>query len=1160
MNKPKPIQGVLLFLMRVTLIQLMISSASLMIGYAVDTRGQEVLDKKITIEAEQKEIKQILSTIEREANVKFTYRSRLIQATKKVSLRAYDSKLVDVLTTLFGEGINLSVIGKQIVLKPAAITAPEIEENNQAGDIELLAIKVSGQVVDDTGQPLPGVNIVIKGTTQGTTTDSDGRYAIDAPNEDAILVFSFIGYAPQEVRIGAQTVIDVKMVSDLTSLNEIVIVGYGEQEKLVTTAAISTVKGQDFAQKPVVNLTNNLIGRTAGVIADQGSGEPGLDGARIRIRGASTTGNANPLLVVDGIYRDFSRLDPNSIESITVLKDAAAVAPYGLAGANGVILVTTKKGKSGAPKFAYNNYFGFQNPTRLPRMVNSYQFALLKNEANMNSGLNPAFTDEEIAQYKKTVDGAPDADPDRYPNSKGLRDILQHNTLVTNHNLQLSGGTEKMRYFTSLAYTYQAGQFSTTYLKKYNAMINLEVDATKTTKVALAVNGWVEDQHFAGGRANLSGGDDSFASANGGILYQAFRTPPTSPIYYSNGLWGSYIGHSLVGFVEHSGYVRNEDTQLLTTFSIEQQLPFIKGLSIKGLVSYDPSSSYSKLWQVPVPSYSVDFSTTPYSYTEGFTELTKPQLTVLANQNKAFTYQGYLNYHKTFGNHDVTFLGVVESRNQKYWNIRADRNNYPIAIDELDRGGTDKQPVPSGSSSEQAQVGYVYRLSYNYSQKYLVEISGRYDGHYYFAPGKKYGFFPAFSVGWNLSEEDFVRNSFSSLDALKLRASYGESGNLAGGPFQYLSGYSIYSNAAFFRGAPSTGIAESQQGNAQITWEVARKYDIGVEASLWSGRLTFEADYFYEKRSNMLTTPLVIVPGEYGVGLSEVNGGVMSNRGIELSIGSEYQFSNGIKVSLTGNFTHARNKLIQVYETDATYDNPNRRRTGRPNGTQFGLHALGYFTPNDFNPDGSLKTGVASIPLANVQPGDLKYKDLSGPDGVPDGIIDVNDETVIGHPNGTPQIIYGITPAVSWKGIDLSMLFQGASQISLPVGGSLVQPFDQEGSASELSYKDHWTPVNTNALYPRVYASQPGHNTRFSSWWVRDASYLKLRSMEIGYTFPTAWVNRAGMQSLRVFSSGQNLFTWTPHMKEKLDPEARSSNGQYYYQQRVLSFGLNATF
>jgi hypothetical protein len=286
----------------------------------------------------------------------------------------------------------------------------------------------------------------------------------------------------------------------------------------------------------------------------------------------------------------------------------------------------------------------------------------------------------------------------------------------------------------------------------------------------------------------------------------------------------------------------------------------------------------------------------------------------------------------------------------------------------------------------------------------------------------------------------------------------------------------------------------------------------------------------------------------------------MSNHGFEVSIGTNHTFPNGLRLDLNGNFTYAQNKLLQVFETDATYNNPNRRQTGRANGTQFGLKALGYFTPDDFNTDGSLKTGVASIPDAPVRPGDLKYADLSGPSGKPDGIIDDNDQTVIGRPNGTPQMIFGLAPALSWKGFDLNLLLQAATQISLPVGGNLVFPFDQQGSASELYYKDHWTPANTNALYPRVSTQPKDYNTRFSSWWVRDASYIKLRSAELGYSLPSKLTKRIGIQQLRVYAAGQNLWTWTPHMKEKIDPEARSSNGQYYFQQQTTSVGLNVTF
>jgi TonB-linked SusC/RagA family outer membrane protein len=865
---------------------------------------------------------------------------------------------------------------------------------------------------------------------------------------------------------------------------------------------------------------------------------------------------------VDGIPRSFAQLDPNSIESFTILKDAAAVAPYGLAGANGVILVTTKKGKTGMPSLSYNGYVGAQNAARIPVMVNSYQYAVLQNEAALNSGiLNLPFSADQIAAYKKTVAGAPDADRDQYANSRGLRDVLQRNAILTYHNLELSGGTDKVKYYAALGYTSQAGQFASTWLKKYNVDTRVDVRATNTTNVSLALNGYVVDQHYSG-KVDQTASDPNnmYGAANGGIMYQAFRTPPTSPIYYSNGLWGSYIGRSLVGYIYHSGYAFNENTQILSTFSIEQQLPFVKGLSVKGVVSYDPYNTYSKIWRTPILSYSADFSTTPHTFTPGYTEYSNPQLNEGTGQNKAFTYQGYINYHQAFGEHDITFLGVVESRTQKYWSMSAGRTNYPINIDELDQGGVAAGEISNGGfSSQQAQVGYLYRVSYSYAGKYLAEAAGRYDGHYYFAPGKQYAFFPAFSLGWNIGEEHFAKR-ITQMDRLKVRASYGESGNLAGGPYQYLTGYGIYGNAAVFNGNPTTGVYENSQANPNITWERARKFDLGIEGSLWKGALSFELDYFHEKRSNMLVTPNVVVPVEYGIGLPQVNGGVMSNQGIELSLGSSHTFHNGLRIDLNGNFTYAQNKLLQVFETNATYNNPNRRQTGRANGTQFGLKALGYYTPDDFTATGVLKPGIASIPDAPVQPGDLKYADLSGPDGKPDGIIDNNDQTVIGRPNGSPQIIVGFSPTISYKGIDLNFLLQGAAEVTLPVGGSLVFPFDQQGSATELAYKDHWTPAHTNALYPRVYSQQPNYNTTWSSWWLRDASYLKLRNLELGYTLPAALVRKWGMQRLRAYVAGQNLFTWTPHMKEKIDPEARSSNGQYYFQQRVFSAGINLTF
>lgn len=1105
----------------------------------------------VSLTVKKMPLSKVFLEIERRTKYRFLFNNDLLPADRKVNLSVRDEEVTQVLDQLLG---NTTLTYKMLEGDVIAITV-------RAG-VRLQKIRITGKVLNEKGEPVPGATVMEKGTKNGVSTDNEGNFMINVDSAAGVLEISSVGYETQLFELNGQTQISLVMkVAGKGRLDEVVVVGYGVTRKTSLTAAVSTLKGGDVAQKPVADLSNTLVGRIPGLIADQGSGEPGLDGSRIRIRGSSTTGNADPLLVVDGIPRSFAQLDPNAIESFTVLKDAAAVAPYGLAGANGVILVTTKKGRTGAPALSYNGYVGYQNAARLPDMVNSYQYALLQNEGAMNSGLpNMPFSDADIAEYKKTVEHAPGADPNKYPNSRGLRDVLRRNAVLTYHNLELSGGTEKIRYYAALGYTSQEGQFATTWLKKYNVTTRVDVKATNTTNVSLALSGYVVDQHYSG-KVDQTASDPNnmYGAANGGIMYQAFRTPPTSAIYYTNGLGGSYIGRSLAGYIYNSGYAFNENTQVYSTFSIEQQLPFLKGLSVKGVVSYDPYNTYSKIWRTPVLSYAADFSTNPYTFTPVYTEFSQPQLNENVSQNKAFTYQGYINYHNTFGKHDVTFLGVAEARTQKYWGLGAGRTAYPINIDELDQGGVAAGQITNGgSSSEQKQVGYLYRLSYSYGGRYLAEVAGRYDGHYYFAPGKQYAFFPAFSLGWNIGQENFMQQ-VAALDRLKIRASYGESGNLAGGAFQFLTGYGIYGNAAIFNGSPTTGVFENSQANPSITWERAKKFDVGMESSLWRGLLTFEADFFYERRSNMLVTPNVIVPVEYGIGLPQVNGGIESNRGVELALGTSHSFRNGLRIEVAGTFTYAVNKLLQVYETGATYNNPNRRQTGRANGTQFGLKALGYYTSDDFTANGKLKPGVASISDAPVQPGDLKYADLSGPNGKPDGIIDDNDQTVIGKPNGSPQMIFGLVPTIYYKGIDLNFLLQGAADVTLPVGGSLVHPFDQQGSATGLAYKDHWTPANPHALYPRIYSNQPDYDTRWSSWWLRDASYLKLRNLELGYSFSNTMIKRWGMQRLRAYVAGQNLWTWT-RMKEQIDPEARSSNGQYYFQQRVFSFGLNVTF
>jgi TonB-linked SusC/RagA family outer membrane protein len=944
-----------------------------------------------------------------------------------------------------------------------------------------------------------------------------------------VLVFSFIGYLTNEVDVNGRSVVDVSMAEDVQSLEEIVVVGYGTQKKTSVTAAVSTLKGAEIASTPTTNLSNSLGGRVSGVIVKQLNGQPGTDGSNIYIRGISSTGATQPLVVVDGIPRDFSQLDPNTIESFTVLKDAAAVAPYGVAGANGVILVTTKKGKTGAAVLSYNGYVGSQNPTVLPKYVSGYQYAVLQNAAADGAGLAHPYSDEAVQKLK---DGS---DPDAYPDPD-YRDLIMKNAILSTHNIELSGGTETVKYYGSLGYQYQEGMWPKSNHKRYNLAINIEAQVTKTTKVFLGVNGRVQ---------NLSG-----TYTPPGRLWEIIgytHTEHEGPLWFSNGMPGAAITTLVYG----DGYLKRNTTALYSQLSLEQEIPFISGLRAKGTIAYDPTIVMNKVWSVPQDKATIDETQTPYVITQNPPSV-KPSLSQGFNQAYQLTYQASLDYAKSFGDNHVTALALFEAKGNDTSRIALSRRNYNLLIDEINMGSSSLADMTtSGTSASARQVGFLYRVTYDYASKYLFEASGRYDGSYYFAPGKRFGFFPAFSVGWRLSEEQFIKD-VSWIENLKLRASYGEVGALAGSPFQYLSTYNAYGPAYTFGGQAVQGINERNEYNPNITWERAVKKDIGFEVSLWEGLLDVEIDYFHEKRSNMLVAPDVVVPAEYGIGLSQVNGGVMKNQGIDLSVVSTRSLSKDLQVSLGATFTYARNTLLKIFETPTTFNNPNRRRTGRPLGTQFGWNALGYFQVDDFNADGTLKEGIATQPWGKVQPGDIRYQDINL-----DGKINDDDHTVIGDP-ANPQIIYGITPNIRYKAFTLDLLFQGAAQTDFYSNSFRAWAFQNGMSAYEDNF-DYWTPENPNAKHPRITSAPTTNNTQTSSWWMTDVSYLRLKTATLSFSVPSAFAEKLRMQNARIYVSGQNVITFTN--LTNYDPEATvAAYGNLYPQQKVISVGLNVGF
>ncbi len=1006
-------------------------------------------------------------------------------------------------------------------------------------------IQIRGTVVDEKNVPVADATIQVKNKNTGAISDSTGKFSISVPDKNAILVITHVGFKSKEVAVPQSSEITVQLIGENSTLSEVVVVGYGTQKKTSLTAAVSSIKGDEVSSLPVANISNALGGRVAGVLFKQGSGEPGYDGSTILIRGFSTTGNTAPLVIVDGVPRSFQQLDPNSVASFTILKDAAAVAPYGVAGANGVILVTTKRGISGKPQMTYTGYYGWQNPAQLPHMVNSYEYASMRNAANANEGKDPVYSGYALQKYK---DGS---DPDLYPVNDPLHTLINKNAPMMSHNISVSGGTDKIKYFGALGYLTQDGMWGTTNFKRYNLTSNVDIQVTNTTKLGLGLNGRVEDRHFPGISA-------------GSIFYQLYRTPPVAPVLFTNGLWGSYIGRTAYGNVYSSGYTTDLRQIMLTQISLEQQLP-IKGLSAKAVFSYDlndPDGRTQKTWLTPIPYYAVtDTTTNPYTISQiGSDGPQKPSYEVYNSQVQAFTYQGYLTYANSFGKSNVGATIVLEARNSKFANFGAKRVNFNVNIPELNNGSSNANDITNyGSSSELKQRGAIFRLTYAFDNRYLFEASGRYDGHFVFAPGKRYQLFPAFSAGWRISEEKFMQN-ISWLDNLKVRGSYGESGALpydANGnllPFQYLSAYSLIGNSGIFNGAVTQGVREASPANPNITWEKAKKTDIGFELSIFKGLFSIEADYFFEKRDDILIANQNQVPAEYGIGLPQTNSAAVSNRGFDMTINSVYSITRDLQIGITANATYAKNKYVQIYELPATFDNPNRRQTGRPINTYFGYHALGLFQESDDkNGDGIIDQSEYPVTqFSQLRPGEIKYEDVNG-----DNVIDANDLKAMGNPS-TPQLIYGFSPSISYKGIDVNVLFQGAGAGSFYLSGQAAWPFENGASALAANL-DYWTPQNTDARYP-IILSQPSANTRQTSdWWIRKSNYLRLKSAEIGYTLPARVMKQIHLQIIRVYASGQNLVTWTKEMKD-FDPEASNEGGEFYPQQKVVTVGLNVTF
>lgn len=1027
---------------------------------------------------------------------------------------------------------------------------------------------IKGIVVDATGEPLIGVNVSVKGTTIGIITDIDGKYTLEVPT-NATLVFSYIGYRTQEHSVGNQTTINITLQEDTQNIDEVVVVGYGVQKKETVTGSVSTLKGDDLVKSPVANLSNAIAGKMSGVVTYQRSGEPGYDGATIRIRGSNTLGNNDPLIVIDGVAAragGLERLDPNEIETMSVLKDASA-AIYGARAANGVILITTKKGRMGKkPEFTYSFNQGWSKPTNLPEMCDAVEYSELMNELYMNKAmLNPAKnngqtmgeytlfrTPEEIELYRNG------SDPWRYPNTDWYAATFKNWSPQRVHNASLEGGSDKYQYFVNFGHKYTDGLYhkSANNYKQFNLRMNVDAQFNDFIKVGAQLMGRQENRNFP-------------SQGAGDLLWFTSRGRPTDQAYWPNGLPGpaqEYGRNPVVACTDETGYTHDKRYYIQSNAKVEITQPWIKGLKLTASVSYDKYLKQSKTWFQPWTlydwdkvSYEADGKTPKLTPMLSYPNHEDPDLSMESTDQTNTVLSGILTYDRNFGDHGVNFLIGMERDWSNAESFNAYRRYFlSNALHHFNAGGDkEKNARSDGDNWERARMNYFGRMAYNYKEKYLAEFVWRYDGSYMFAEGNRFGFFPGILLGYRISEEDFWKENLSFIDYFKIRASWGQMGNdqvyFDGSLREYqFSPTYYYEWGMVIDNADEKGLRISRFPNPNITWERANNFNIGIETRTFDNRLYLEADYFYNKRSNILWRRNASIPTTSGLTLPAENIGKVDNTGFDFkiewsdNIGKDWHYS----ISATGGY--AKNTI--KFWDEAPGAPEWQKSTGHPMNTSLYYEYDGVFKDWDEINDIANRPNYDGITKdADLRPGDMKFKDLDG-----DGKITPDDRYRSDRTN-EPKWTYGITGNLQWKNFDLSVLFQGAADSWTKVyweAGDI-------GNYPKYVYDKHWSIENPSSLYPRVNERSAyywdGTAAGSNTYWMVNTNYIRLKNLEIGWTLPKAWLSQTKLISYaRIYVNGVNLLTFSPC--KDIDPESTSSNATNYPQSKIINVGFTVTF
>ena len=967
-------------------------------------------------------------------------------------------------------------------------------------------ITVKGKVMAD-GEPVIGATVLVKGVSTGTATDMDGNFTLNVASK-AVLVVSSIGYETQEVPVNGRTLINVVLKSDVVALKDVVVVGYGVQKKVNLTGAVSSLSTDELEGKPIANVLEAMQGTTPGLVIQQGTSTPGSVPS-INIRGLNTMNNNDPLVIIDGIEGSLANLNPADIEQVSILKDASSTAIYGSRASNGVVLVTTKKGKAGKVEISYDFMYGVQQPTSLPKIADSWVYAELYNEAAVNSGRSAKFTPEQIAQYRNGG-----------PNVNWVKELYNRNSPQSSHSVSMTGGNDQLSYMASLGYLDQSSMFKGPDYgyKRYNARLNVSHKVTKNFTLNLT-------SQFA--RNDIK----EHAYWTEWIIEQANRMPPIYPIKNEDGSYNYPAGSNSNGLqrLEEGGYRQNVNDELLGTIRAEWEV--YKGLKLIG-------SAGGRVWNNKLHENRKAFEGTGDS---------ENKLTEQFYRSKNITTNLMVTYNTKIGKHSIGgLLGYAyEGFSEKQFSTSrlTEDSKYDIFVGDL----SGDKVSNTGSGSDWAIYSGFARATYNYDEKYLLEFNIRNDYSSYFAKGNRSGVFPSFSAGWRISEEKFWSVLKPYVPSLKIRGSWGLVGNNRIGAYQYMQTVSVKNGISF--GDKLAQTAEFASANPDLKWETTRMANIGFELGLLNNDLNITFDCFNNRTKDILVN--LPVPGLFGNGAPIQNAGKVETRGWELSV--NYRLKTGPVVhNFAGNISDSFNEVIDTRGTEIIggSDVQTIIKEGYPLYSYYAYRSDGFFQNEEECQKGPHLEGITP------KPGDIRYLDKNG-----DGVIKPDDDRFIVG-NDFPRYTFGFTYGLEYKGFDFSMMWQGVGRRNKWMRGESVEAFHNNNEGPVMDFhQDRWTPNNPDATYPRLtMGAESANNAAKSDFWIQDAKYLRLKNAQIGYTFPQQWMKKLYVKNLRIFASVQNPLTFTK-MKGGWDPEyTGDGSGRAYPVARVYSFGLNVKF